>query len=597
MSDALYPHELAAQSRLLELIDEKCPVVQLCAPPFCGAGEVLSSIPELRPSVLIAPDGEGLSASEFQSLTDEASRQSTTLVYSGTLGATTPTGRSEMVSISSVSLAGLEQLMGSDGLEMTGPAFRKLARLCSYRPRVLRALIDANPDLRYSWELPRIPDEFAQPLADAQPAHVRAVLCLLAFFDGVTPWEIELLDVRDFLDSLRSSGLLIHEFGRLRARDPLSSVAMWHSFDRANHEFAWAALSQTPVDAVKQLAAHAALNTLFGPAIRSLIDQLWMTDPQVAAEFAEFWHYVGPGPLAVSHESPDSDTPNDHAPSVAARLESHARRCIAQGHSERAAELMLRRAWWSHEHAFVDERARALRELHWLSDHTSNSVVHRWVALGELLEALVAATSLANLGRIAADVVSDDMTADQHAILWVLNQRIAQAIDPLSRAQLPDGLTDLSSWVRYEVQQEFTLFDGSDSGDEWARPEAELRTCLQRAIAARKAGQREDWSTNLSRATAIRTVHRFDLWNQAIAAESQRFDQANRLRDKLTDAEYNVAALAANGWTSKRIAQHLELSPRTVDVHLGRIYKKMALPGRSELVALFDHETVTDATG
>ena len=48
----------------------------------------------------------------------------------------------------------------------------------------------------------------------------------------------------------------------------------------------------------------------------------------------------------------------------------------------------------------------------------------------------------------------------------------------------------------------------------------------------------------------------------------------------LTSRERDVVNLAAAGWASRRIADHLGLSVRTVDNHLGRAYRKLGVPGR-----------------
>jgi DNA-binding CsgD family transcriptional regulator len=53
----------------------------------------------------------------------------------------------------------------------------------------------------------------------------------------------------------------------------------------------------------------------------------------------------------------------------------------------------------------------------------------------------------------------------------------------------------------------------------------------------------------------------------------------------LTPREEEVVALAAVGWASRPIADHLGLSVRTVDNHLGNAYRKLGVPGRHALSA------------
>jgi DNA-binding CsgD family transcriptional regulator len=54
-------------------------------------------------------------------------------------------------------------------------------------------------------------------------------------------------------------------------------------------------------------------------------------------------------------------------------------------------------------------------------------------------------------------------------------------------------------------------------------------------------------------------------------------------RERLTQAEYETAVLACNGHTSKQIASELQLSTRTIENRLARIYTKVGVHQRSEL--------------
>jgi DNA-binding CsgD family transcriptional regulator/tetratricopeptide (TPR) repeat protein len=54
----------------------------------------------------------------------------------------------------------------------------------------------------------------------------------------------------------------------------------------------------------------------------------------------------------------------------------------------------------------------------------------------------------------------------------------------------------------------------------------------------------------------------------------------------LTKAERAVAELVAEGLTSRRIAEELFVSPRTVDAHLSHIYRKLDIGSRAKLAAL-----------
>jgi DNA-binding CsgD family transcriptional regulator len=64
------------------------------------------------------------------------------------------------------------------------------------------------------------------------------------------------------------------------------------------------------------------------------------------------------------------------------------------------------------------------------------------------------------------------------------------------------------------------------------------------------------------------------------------FVTVGRSRPPLTRREFEVAELAAQGLSNRRIAEQLGLSVRTIDAHLSRVFQKWDLHARSELVEL-----------
>lgn len=63
--------------------------------------------------------------------------------------------------------------------------------------------------------------------------------------------------------------------------------------------------------------------------------------------------------------------------------------------------------------------------------------------------------------------------------------------------------------------------------------------------------------------------------------------------DALTAAERLVAERVAHGLTSRKIAEELFVSPRTVDAHLTHIYRKLDINTRARLAALVMEQTLT----
>jgi DNA-binding CsgD family transcriptional regulator len=88
---------------------------------------------------------------------------------------------------------------------------------------------------------------------------------------------------------------------------------------------------------------------------------------------------------------------------------------------------------------------------------------------------------------------------------------------------------------------------------------------------------------DLARRSAARPLAQF-------AEEELRASGARRLRrdalsglDALTPSERRVADLAADGHTNRQIAQAIYLSPKTVEMHLTRVFRKLDISSRAQL--------------
>lgn len=60
---------------------------------------------------------------------------------------------------------------------------------------------------------------------------------------------------------------------------------------------------------------------------------------------------------------------------------------------------------------------------------------------------------------------------------------------------------------------------------------------------------------------------------------------SNELWSRLTASERRVVDLACEGLSNPQIAEHLSLSPRTVQRHLYEVFRKLGVSSRTELVA------------
>ena len=88
-------------------------------------------------------------------------------------------------------------------------------------------------------------------------------------------------------------------------------------------------------------------------------------------------------------------------------------------------------------------------------------------------------------------------------------------------------------------------------------------------------------------------------WAEHARTELLATGERARQRDvstltQLTPQELQIARLVAAGSTNKTIAAQLFLSPRTVDYHLAKVFSKLGLSSRNELVRMaLDDETLS----
>ncbi|GIJ67092.1 AAA family ATPase [Virgisporangium ochraceum] len=75
-------------------------------------------------------------------------------------------------------------------------------------------------------------------------------------------------------------------------------------------------------------------------------------------------------------------------------------------------------------------------------------------------------------------------------------------------------------------------------------------------------------------------------WSARVEAERSRLGLRRAGGDGLTPTELRIARLAAAGRTNRAVAGELTISPKTVEAHLARIYRKLGIRSRAELGSL-----------
>ena len=107
----------------------------------------------------------------------------------------------------------------------------------------------------------------------------------------------------------------------------------------------------------------------------------------------------------------------------------------------------------------------------------------------------------------------------------------------------------------------------------------------------RREKRRQDARSQLR--SALRT---FDLlgakaWSERAGTELRATGETARKRDpsavnELTPQEFQIARLVAEGGSNKDVAARLFLSPRTVEYHLRKVFSKLGIASRAELIRL-----------
>jgi DNA-binding CsgD family transcriptional regulator len=71
---------------------------------------------------------------------------------------------------------------------------------------------------------------------------------------------------------------------------------------------------------------------------------------------------------------------------------------------------------------------------------------------------------------------------------------------------------------------------------------------------------------------------------------------ADQPRQKLTSREYDILSALNEGLTNKAIAQRLNIKTNTVKTHLGKLFDKLGVSSRLELVMFARHHNVLESS-
>jgi DNA-binding CsgD family transcriptional regulator len=136
-----------------------------------------------------------------------------------------------------------------------------------------------------------------------------------------------------------------------------------------------------------------------------------------------------------------------------------------------------------------------------------------------------------------------------------------------------------------EVEPAIAALESSQAGfGQIAFPFDQARSLLALGDALRRAGRRRLAAERLEAACALFERLGAPLWLERAATEFRRAAPRPRREHELTSAETRVAQLVAAGATNKEAAARLFTTVATVEAHLTRIYRKLEVRSRTELV-------------
>jgi DNA-binding NarL/FixJ family response regulator len=166
-------------------------------------------------------------------------------------------------------------------------------------------------------------------------------------------------------------------------------------------------------------------------------------------------------------------------------------------------------------------------------------------------------------------------------------------LEAFARPGAPAWLTALAARCRGLVAR-------GDEADGWflealrlhaesERPFDQARTQLAYGEFLRRERRKLDAREQLRAALGGFEQCRAEPWVERTRAELRATGETARKRDpstidQLTPQELQIAKLAGDGLSNKDIAAQLFLSPRTVEYHLRKVFTKLGIGSRSELI-------------
>ena len=215
-----------------------------------------------------------------------------------------------------------------------------------------------------------------------------------------------------------------------------------------------------------------------------------------------------------------------------------------------------------------DEATDRLLGLSTVERRESNALIGLW-SVPDLIEAA------ARSGRLdeAGDRIERYTRWAQHS-----SSPARRSVFARSRALMGEG----------DVQEHFETALAPEAP---ISPFLQARTELLYGEWLRRERQRREARQHLRRAAELFRQVGVPPWAERAEGELRATGETARRRDpstldELTPQELQIAGLVADGMTNRQIAEQLFLSPRTIDYHLRKVFSKLGVTSRTELVRM-----------
>ncbi len=198
----------------------------------------------------------------------------------------------------------------------------------------------------------------------------------------------------------------------------------------------------------------------------------------------------------------------------------------------------------------------------------SNALIALW-SMPDLIEAAARSGRLGEIGDRFA-----------HYTAWVHDSPSPARLSVVARCRALAGDGD-------EREQ----FETALGPDAMLSPFERARTELLYGEWLRRGRKRREARPHLRQAADLFRQVGTSPWEERAEAELRATGETARRRDpstldQLTPQELQIAGLVAGGMTNRQVAAQLYLSPRTIDYHLRKVFSKLGVASRTELVRM-----------